>query len=106
MNDRNIDPKNPESESDVITCEMMDVLRTATTNYIDTLKKKGEAFTNDQFQGIYNATLNYFHQTLDLLIHCIAGKEDKSSFLNDIDANFHHILNHLLDDLNEPCTNH
>jgi len=101
-----IDPKNPEDESDKVTCDLTAILRDATITFINTLKDDKTPFTLGQFNGIFNANLNYFHQTMDLLVHCIDGTKEQLSFTKAVDAGFHHILNHLLEDIGDESTKH
>ena len=100
MTIRNIDPKNPQDDCDIVTSALLNLLRETTTTYIDTIKPETFAFTPEQYHGIYNAVLNYFHHTIDLLVQNIAV-EHRKEFLEDVDTAFHHILNHLLDDVSK-----
>lgn len=104
--DRVIDPKNPEDDSDIVTCALTELLRNTTLGFINGLKDDKTPFTPEQFNGIYNAAMNYFHQTLDLLVHCIDGTKDQLGFIKAADAGFHHIMNHLLEDIGEQVTKH
>lgn len=104
--DKIIDPENPEDESDKVTCDLTALLRSATLTFIDGLKDNKTPFTLGQFNGIFNANLNYFHQTLDLLVHCIDGTKEQLQFIKAADSAFHHILNHLLEDIGEDVVKH
>lgn len=101
-----IDPKNPEDESDKVTCDLTEILRSSTIKFIETLKDDETPFTLGQFNGIFNANLNYLHQTLDMLVHCIYGTKEQLSFIKAADSGFHHILNHLLEDIGEEARQH
>lgn len=101
-----IDPKNPEDESDKVTCDLTEILRSSTIKFIETLKDNKTPFTLGQFNGIFNANLNYFHQTMDLLVHCIDGTKEQLQFIKAVDSGFHHILNHLLEDIGDESTKH
>ena len=106
MTYNSIDPKKPEDESDIVTCDLTELLRSTTTIFINNLKDVKTPFTIGQFNGIFNANLNYFHQTLDLLVHCIDNKKDQLQVIKAADSAFHHILNHLLEDIGEEITKH
>lgn len=106
MTDRYIDPKNPKDECDKVTCELITQLQDVTMKYMEGLKPNDVAFTPEQFNGVYNAALNYFHQTIDMLVHCISGTKEQLAFIKHTDAGFHHILNHLLDEIGEQVVKH
>jgi len=106
MTKRYIKPENTETEDDVVARKLIEILMDATEEFINNLKPEHVPFTPQQFNGIYNACMNYFNYTIDSLLHCVSGQKDKVHFIKGTDSGFHIMINQMLDSIGESETKH
>jgi hypothetical protein len=106
MKSKYIDPKNPESEQDIIACNLIGLLKDVTDKMINELNGYETLLTPQQFNGIYNAVMNYFHHSMSTLIHCIDGKQQQVLFIKAIDGAFHHIMKQILEETDQDTIKH